>query len=270
MSAGQQAPGERFSVILCKVDSIEDVDNVIALYHRELEEFPPQHPNKCHLIGSFADALTTRFQYTGAKSDIDNAITRYQEALDLFSPNQTGRDTAAFSLGLALNLRYEKFFTTNDIGDSISNSRESLRLRPLGHRGRPKSLHQLMYAYMRRYEHQGSVDDLEEAISFGRESLDLLGRDPEDHSSTWSRFFTNLISDIGQQESTTDNYGKVLSRTREVILVGDNDPLRLSIISNLGAALTWRYEQGQLLHCAEPYCTRDIHSVECVRFKRIR
>lgn len=229
---------------MCKVDSIEDVDNLIALYHRVLEECPPQHPDKCHLIGSFADTLTTRFQYTGAKSDIDNAITRYQEALDLLSPNQTGRDTAAFSLGLALNIRYEKFFTTNDIDDSISNYRESLRLRPLGHRDRPKSLHQLMYAYMRRYEQQGSADDLEEAISFGRESLEILGRDPEDHSSTWSRILTNLISEAGKQESSRDHYGKMMSRTREVILIGDNHPLRLSVISTLAAALTCRYEQN--------------------------
>jgi tetratricopeptide (TPR) repeat protein len=204
------------------------------IYHDDAARVDPDYPAYQNQLGN---ALSRRFERTGALADADASIVTLKVATSFKHKNQGAFFT---NLGDALRLRFERTGKTEDIEEAIQACKRALTMASEPkHPRRGLRLHNLGCALQRQFEAGARMTEvqreqiIDEAIKWKEEASEFFDQEVRVVCSLASAL--SARSELPSHEKDLDRAINLLQRFHDINHVGD--------LNILGNALKKRYER---------------------------
>jgi tetratricopeptide (TPR) repeat protein len=239
----------------------------IADARMELEECPPEDPDRVNVLNRLARALFLNFQETGQEAflleciDIGRYIcsTGPHACLD---PSMDEADTYA-NLAMALETRYEQTGDVAAFNEALAVNRCALALRSPGHAKRfipCASLNRIIFTRMSRAPEDVSV---EEILAFCTELSLLLPSRPSDAEATTCSDVASYLQHCYDRTEDPHHLDEAIKFAEEArLLTSPGHPAYATMYSNLSVLLWSRFRLTRDESCADEAVALDREALE--------
>ncbi|KAH6681179.1 CHAT domain-containing protein, partial [Plectosphaerella plurivora] len=242
------------------------IDEAVSVAQQAVDATPADYPGRLSYLENLANALSCRYQNSGAEVDIENAIEISRQVLENTADNDPDRAGRLDNMGNNLYLRYEKtkaLAHVRDLEEAITLGRQAMEATPYDDPEHPDSngdrsagLSSLSIRLRHQYERTGAPADLEEALSVARQAVQIAPSNDVARASCFNILGNALSCRYELTEVLADlDEAVCLARQAAVDATPESHAGRARLISNLAARLAQRYEtEGSRADLEEAIC----------------
>ncbi|NUR83945.1 MAG: tetratricopeptide repeat protein, partial [Nonomuraea sp.] len=139
-------------------------DEIVRLAEEAVRRSPRVVPLWSRRLSALADALSLRYEVTGAFADLRESIAVLRAAVEDCPATHPEYPAYRFNLGVGLFTRYLRNGAAADLDEAVSACREAVQRTPPGHVRRPGLEAHLAVILRARHTATGRREDLDEAI----------------------------------------------------------------------------------------------------------
>lgn len=221
-----------------------DLNEALLLCQCAVEMAGQRHPGRLGYMNNLGTCLWLRHLAGSSAAELDAAIDAMSEALGGTSEDSDVYPGYASNYAACLRMRYSLKETEEDLQAAIDTYRHAMRHCDESSANRALLMNNLGDALLHAHRRDQNRDHLEEAISLFEAAVTAV----QDHPDL-NRELPSFLNHLSHAQTTLfertghlDDLDKAITfGRRSVALTPEQAPIRATRLSNLGAALRYRY-----------------------------